>query len=102
MIWRDRIEPPDAAALDRVCLAYHVTSLWLFGSVLRADFHPESDIDILVEFDAGAQVGLLTLAGLQRELTRLLGRNVDLVPLRGLKPGVREGILTARQLLYAA
>ena len=102
MIWRDRILLPDLPALDRVCLAHHVIGLWLFGSVLRADFHPESDVDVLVDFDPSAHIGLIALAGLQRELTGLFGRHVDLIPLRGLKPAVRDEILTTRQLLYAA
>jgi len=102
MSWRDRIPLPEDAALGRVCLAYHVRGLWLFGSVLRPDFRPDSDIDVLVEFDPSAHIGLIALASLQRQLSDLFGRHVDLVPLRGLKPAVRDEVLTARELVYAA
>lgn len=102
MDWRDRIGVPDKTALTRVCSAHHVVGLWLFGSVLRGDFRPNSDIDILVEFDAEATVGLIELARLQGELSLMFGRSVDLVPVGGLKPMLRDQVLADRELLYAA
>ncbi len=91
--------PPN---LPSLCRAHHVASLWLFGSALRSDFRPDSDLDLLVEFEPGAHVGLLALGRLQRELTALFGRQVDLVPVLGLKPIVRAEVMATRELLYAA
>jgi predicted nucleotidyltransferase len=76
--------------------------LWLFGSALRDDFHSVSDIDILVEFEPSTTVGLVELASLQSELTSLLGRPVDLVPVGGLKPLLRSQVMVDRKTLYAA
>jgi predicted nucleotidyltransferase len=96
---RLRVDPRQLAA---VCGSTHVAHLWLFGSILRPDFRPDSDVDVLVDFKPDASVGLLTLARLRRELSDLFGRPVDLVPLRGLKPAVRDEVLASRELLYAA
>jgi len=84
------------------CRRNHVRSLALFGSVLREDFHPDSDVDVLVEFEPGARVGFLALGRMQRELSALFGRPVDLVPRDGLKPMVREEVLPGAEVLYAA
>lgn len=74
----------------------------MFGSVLSADFRPDSDIDILVTFKPDAQVGFLTLARMKRELSDLLQRPVDIVPQTGLKSVIRESVLESAQELYAA
>lgn len=84
------------------CRRNQIRSLSLFGSVLRPDFRAESDVDLLVEFEPDAQVGLLALSRLRRELSELLGRPVDLVPSEGLKPLVEESVLGEAELLYAA
>lgn len=89
-------------AIIAFCRRYHVRELALFGSALRKDFGDRSDIDLLVEFDPEAQVGFLTLARMQRELTALLGRKVDLVPKAGLKPIIRQEVLESAEVLYAA
>jgi len=83
------------------CRRYQVRRLAVFGSVLRQDYRPESDVDVLVEFDPDAQVGFLTLSRMQRELSMLMGRPVDLVPREGLKPKIREAILSSAEELYA-
>ena len=85
-----------------LCRRYRVRELALFGSALRDDFRPDSDLDLLVTFDPEAEIGFLELAGLQRELATLLGRTVDLVPKRGLKPTIRDDVLASTRLLYAA
>jgi predicted nucleotidyltransferase len=90
------------AALKRLCREFHVRELSLFGSVLRPDFHEASDVDLLVEFDPEARVGLLALSRLQRELADLFGRKVDLVPKGGLKPAIRQEVLAQARTLYAA
>jgi uncharacterized protein len=70
----------------------HVKSLALFGSVARDEAGPDSDVDLLVEFD-GSPVGLFAYVALERYLAALLGRPVDLVTRNGLKPRLRERIL---------
>lgn len=88
--------------LAELCRRYRVRRLSLFGSVLREDFGPKSDVDILVEFEPDATVGFLTLSRMARELSALLGRPVDLVPRTGLKPVIREAVLREEQVIYAA
>ena len=63
-----------------------------FGSARRADFGADSDIDLLVEFEADARIGFMVLSRMQRELTALLGRRVDLAPKGGLKPLIRQAV----------
>lgn len=95
-------DPATFAALAALCRRYGVGELALFGPALRGPLRPESDIDLLVEFLPGVQVGMLTLSRLQRELADLLGRPVDLVPRRGLKPLIREDVEASAEVLYAA
>ena len=70
---------------------YGVKSLALFGSVARDEARPDSDVDLLVEFDQ--PVGLFTFIGLQQFLEILLGYKVDLGTLRSLKPRLKESVL---------
>jgi uncharacterized protein len=90
------------AELADFCRRYQVRELALFGSMLRPDHRPESDVDLLVSFAPAARVTLLTLARMQRELEALVGRKVDLVPKDGLKPTIRNHILATARVLYAA
>jgi uncharacterized protein len=88
--------------LSGLCRRYHVRRLALFGSVLRDDFRPDSDVDVLVAFDSEARIGFVTLSRMQRELSTLFQRTVDLVPMDGLKPVIRESVLASAQDVYAA
>jgi hypothetical protein len=88
-------------SLRRFCMQYRVRRLALFGSVLRDDFGPDSDIDILVLFEPDARVSFLTLGRMTRELTAMFNRRVDLVPQEGLKPVIREAVLASAQEVYA-
>ena len=88
--------------LAEICRRYHVQRLALFGSALREDFCPESDIDILVTFEPEAPIGFLALGRMRRELEALFGRPVDLVPQEGLKPYIRDEVLSSAELIYAA
>ncbi|HTY22022.1 MAG TPA: nucleotidyltransferase family protein [Desulfomonilaceae bacterium] len=88
--------------LESVCRRYQVRELALFGSVLRPDYSPDSDLDLLVSFQPTARVTFSTLARMQRELEALLGRKVDLVPKDGLKPVIRDHVLATARILYAA
>jgi hypothetical protein len=75
------------------CRRHHIRKLSFFGSVLRHDFAPASDVDVLVEFEQGAQVGLITLSGMEIELSGILGRKVDLNTEGFLSPYFREEVL---------
>ena len=85
-----------------ICRKYKVLKLALFGSALTEAFDSSSDIDLLVEFDPDARVGFMTLARLQRELSELAKRRVDLVPKGGLKAQLRDTILSSAKVLYEA
>ena len=78
--------------LPDFCSRYQVCELALFGSTLRQDHRPDSDVDLLVSFTSTARVTFLTLARMQRELEALFGHKVDLVPKDGLKPLIRDHI----------
>jgi hypothetical protein len=72
---------------------YHVKALYLFGSVVRGEDRPGSDVDILVEFQPDAHVGLFGLSRLQRRLTEILGRPVDLTTPDALHKALKDRII---------
>ena len=88
--------------IAEVCRKYRVLELSVFGSASRGELRPDSDIDLLVEFQPGAGIGLFEFAQLELDLAALLGRRVDLVSKHGLKPRVRPAVLNDAKLLYAA
>ncbi|MEK7331141.1 MAG: nucleotidyltransferase family protein [Candidatus Eisenbacteria bacterium] len=95
--------PLDRERITELCRRYRVSELSLFGSVLRDDFGPNSDVDVLVEFEPRADLSLTDLIALQDELGALFCRPVDLVDKHGLRnPFRRHAILRARQVVYAA
>lgn len=98
---RSRISIP-RAAVEELCRRNAIRTLSLFGSVLRDDFGPASDIDVLVEFMPGARVGLLGLARIQNELADLFGRAVDLLTPGSLPPRLRGDILQSAEPLFVA
>ena len=84
------------------CRRNHIRKLSLFGSVLRKDFSPGSDVDVLVEFDPNYIPGLIRLAGMERELSDLLGgRRVDLRTPEDLSPYFRDEVLASAEVQYA-
>jgi uncharacterized protein len=85
-----------------LCRRYLVRELSLFGSAARGEMRPESDIDLLVAFLPESEIDLVDYTGLMLDLSRLLGRKVDLVMKIGLKPLVRESVLGEAQVLYEA
>jgi hypothetical protein len=95
------LTPNMLKAIKDLCERYRVKELSVFGSALRGDFSTASDIDLLVEFEAGAQIGFITLSKMQRELSGILHRPVDLIPKKGLKPKIRESVLSSAKVLYA-
>jgi uncharacterized protein len=96
-----KIDVPEKK-IKEFCQRYQVQRMALFGSVLRDDFRPDSDIDILVVFDHSANTSFMTLGKMKRELSTLFQRPVDLVPQEGLKPAIREAVLSSAQEVYAA
>jgi len=86
--------------IARFCRRHRIRRLAFFGSVLREDFTPESDVDVLVEFEPGARVGLITLAGMEIELGRLLGSRVDMHTVKGLNPQFRDEVLSLAEVQY--
>jgi hypothetical protein len=84
------------------CRANRIRRLALFGSVLRDDFTASSDVDVLVEFDPHAQVGMIRLAALEDELSRILGRKADLNTPGFLSKYYRERILAEAEVQYDA
>jgi len=94
--------PVEDTRLVELCQRYGVRELSVFGSSARGEARPDSDVDLLVEFQPDAQTGLLEYAGLMLDLSDLLGRRVDLVSKNGLKPLIRESVLQEARVLYAA
>jgi predicted nucleotidyltransferase len=92
----------DASLLAELCRRYGVRELSLFGSAARGEMGPESDIDIMVEFEPGLRIGLIKFESLVEDLESLAGRKVDLVTKRGLKPWVRPNVLKDARVIYAA
>jgi predicted nucleotidyltransferase len=88
--------------LNDFCRRYQVKKLALFGSVLGENFRADSDVDVLISFQPNARIGLITYSRMQRELSEMLDRPVDLVPMEGLKPIIRESVLSNIEEVYAA
>lgn len=92
----------DREAIAPFCQRHHIRRLALFGSVQRDDFRPDSDVDVLVDFEPGHPVGLIRLAGIERELGSLMGRRVDLRTAADLSRYFRDEVVQAARELYAA
>ncbi|MCM8794773.1 MAG: nucleotidyltransferase family protein [Candidatus Omnitrophica bacterium] len=84
------------------CRRHHIRRLALFGSVLRDDFRPDSDVDVLVEFEPGASVGFLRLAAMEIELSEILKRKVDLRTPAELSRYFRDEVIRLAQVQYDA
>ena len=98
---RPRVEI-DRTEIEEFCRRHHIRRLALFGSVLRQDFGPQSDIDVMVEFEPGHTPGLAFIR-MERELSELFGgRSVDLVTPRFLNHRIRDRVLAEAQTQYAA
>jgi len=92
----------DRNAVSAFCQRHHIKRLALFGSVLRDDFGPESDVDVLVEFHAGHVPGL-NFVSIEREFSGLLhGRRVDMVTPKFLNARIRDQVLSSAEPLYVA
>jgi predicted nucleotidyltransferase len=97
---RARIEIPREQLAD-FCRRRHIRWLALFGSVLRDDFRPDSDVDVLVEFEPGTRLGF-AFFDVQEELSQIFGRRVDLRTPRELSKYFREEVLAEAEDVYVA
>ncbi len=92
--------------LAEFCERWQIAELALFGSVLRDDFGPESDIDVLVSFLPEAEHGIFDMVNMEEELGQLLGRKVDLVSRRAVEQSRnyirRRAVLESAEVIYAA
>ena len=88
------------------CRRNHIRELWVFGSVLRADFGPDSDVDVMVEFEQGCEHGLMALVAMESELSEILERKVDLVERQSIEKSEnyirRRHILQSLEAVYVA
>ncbi len=87
--------------IEEFCKKHHIRKLSLFGSILREDFNPESDVDILVEFVPAHIPGLIRLAGMELELTKILGHKVDLRTAQDLSHYFRDEVIESAEVQYA-
>ncbi len=92
----------DSEQIAEFCRRHHVRRLSLFGSVLREDFRPESDVDFLVEFDPGHVPGYFRLAGMEMELGEIIGREVDLRTPMELSRHFRDAVVNGAEVQYVA
>jgi hypothetical protein len=91
----------DSGRIAEFCRKNHIRRLALFGSVLRDDFRPDSDVDVLVEFEPGHTPGLGFIA-MERELSTILGRKVDLNTPSFLSRYFRDEVLAEAEPFYVA
>lgn len=83
------------------CKRNHIRKLSLFGSILRGNFRPDSDVDLLVEFDPAHIPGFFKLAHMERELSELVGKKVDLRTPQELSRYFRDEVISEAKVQYA-
>ena len=96
----------DRERISEFCRRWKITEFALFGSVLRDDFRPDSDVDVLVTFAREARWSLFDLVDMQEELQEVFGRKVDLVSRRGIEASHnylrRKAILSSAEIVHVA
>jgi len=97
---KTKIEIPQERIAE-FCRKHHIRKLSFFGSVISEHFTQDSDVDVLVEFEQGQVVGLLRLAGMEIELSEILGRKVDLRTPADLSRYFKDAVLSAAEVQYA-
>ena len=94
------------AKIAEFCKRWNISELAIFGSALRADFRPDSDVDVLVSFAPEAKVTLFEMVHMQDELKQIFGRDVDLISKRGVENSRnylrRKAILESAQVIHVA
>ena len=88
--------------IEQFCIKYHIERLSFFGSVLRQDFRPDSDVDVLVEFQPGRRVGYIRLAEMELALSDILGRKADLRTPAELSRYFRDEVMVEAEVQYVA
>ena len=99
---RTTIKMPSKEILSEFSRRHHIRKLALFGSVLRKDFGPDSDIDVLVEFEPGHTPGFFSLMNMEEELSFLFGRTVDLRTSHDLSRYFRDEVIQKAEVQYLA
>ncbi|GIL03730.1 MAG: nucleotidyltransferase [Betaproteobacteria bacterium] len=94
--------PIEPALLAALCRRHGIRKLSLFGSTLKGTARPDSDIDLLVEFEPGRTPGLIGISAIEIELGRALGRKVDLRTAQDLSPRFRDDVLRQAEVAYEA
>ncbi len=100
MTTKTRLELPKEKLAD-FCRKNHIRRLSLFGSFLHGDFRPDSDIDFLVEFDPAHIPGFIRLAGMENELSKILGRKADMRTPQDLSRYFRKEVVETAEVQYA-
>jgi predicted nucleotidyltransferase len=94
------------AKIAEFCKRWNISELAIFGSALRGDFRPDSDVDVLVSFSPQAMISLFDMVHMQDELKAIFGREVDLISKRGLENSRnylrRKAILESAQVIHVA
>jgi len=105
MMIKQNLNLPKEQIVD-FCRRWQITELAVFGSVLRDDFDPESDLDVLVTFAPGADWSLLDHLRMEQELSELLGRKIDLLSKRAVEQSLnwirRQEILSTAEVIYVS
>ena len=92
----------DRERIAEFCRMHHIAKLALFGSVLREDFRPDSDVDVLVWFAPGQRVTLFDMVGMEEELSDIIGRRVDFRTPEDLSRYFRDQVVAQAEVQYAA
>ena len=93
--------PIDREQIVVFCRRHYIRKLALFGSVLREDFSPDSDVDVLVEFDPGHVPGLFGFVKMQDDLSQIIGQQVDLITYKSLIRRLRDRVIASSEIQYA-
>ena len=88
-------------AIERFCRKHTVRKLAVFGSALREDFGPQSDVDVLIELAPEARVGLIEFQRMKDELAKIFSRPVDLMTRNGLNKNIRQEVLSTAETIHA-
>ena len=93
---------PNYSEIIDICKNNHIAELSIFGSSIRDDFNQNSDVDILISFDNASNISLFDIMDLERELSQLFQREVNIVEKESLKNPIRRNrILSTREIIYA-
>ena len=92
--------PMPRGKIAAFCRKYGIRKFSLFGSVLRDDFGPDSDVDVVAEFRSDARFGLFELVEMQDELSEIVGRKADIHEFRSLRPWMQEEVARSMELFY--